>query len=56
MFRLRLNMTRKGKKATKELRIQKTNQLFKIDDGLLMFLPFFMVGVTLSGNDYYKKG
>ena len=53
MFALRGNMTRKSKQATrqrkqKELSMRKqnkANQLSKIALWLLMFLPFFMVGV-----------
>ena len=64
MFALRGNMTRKSKQATrqrkqKELSMRKqnkANQLSKIALWLLMFLPFFMVGVTYMRNDYHKKG
>ncbi|WP_289748216.1 hypothetical protein [Helicobacter bilis] len=43
-------------KQKKELSMRKQTQLFKVDGGLLMFLPFFMVGVTYMRNDYHKKG
>ena len=54
-------MTKKRQisKATKELSMRKqnrqTNQLSKIALWLYGFYRFFIVGVTLSGNDYYKK-
>lgn len=36
--------------------MQETNQLSNIDGRLLMFLPFFIAGVTYMRNDCYKKG
>ena len=62
MFRLRGNMTsckqsfKTMQKRQNKPRKQETNQLFKIDGRLLMFLPFFMVGVIYIDNDYHKKG
>ncbi|TLE08567.1 hypothetical protein [Helicobacter bilis] len=62
-------MPSKEPKAKKQRRMRKQNRqtgkvsrqrnktkLFKIDGGLLMFLPFFIAGVTYMRNDCYKKG
>ena len=51
-----LTPQRDKKKAKKALKPRKQTQLFKIDGRLLMFLPFFMLGVIYIDNDYHKKG
>ena len=51
-----LNETRNKQNRKGQRGKENKNQLFEIDGGLLMFLPFFMVGVTYMRNDYHKKG
>ncbi|TLE07362.1 hypothetical protein [Helicobacter bilis] len=46
---------RKPNRKSKQAKKQKQS-FFKIDGGLLMFLPFFIAGVTYMRNDCYKKG
>ena len=48
--------TTQTKQSVKTMQTRNKTQLFKIDGRLLMFLPFFMVGVIYIDNDYHKKG
>ncbi len=49
-------MRKQNRQTGKVSRQRNKTKLFKIDGGLLMFLPFFIAGVTYMRNDCYKKG
>ena len=49
----RADMSKQKGKVTRQ---RKQSKLSKIDGRLLMFLPFFIAGVTYMRNDYHKKG